>query len=174
MAMDIGSILVCGDYKGDLKQIAHILGRLISYYPGDETAFQVDEDKHRLVWNGDCCLSVSVSPERHSLKLNDGSSIFADEADESVLSQWRNDGSHWDREDCDLETVSRLILPLLQSGTIELVSASIARFSIWHERLIIRCDGSVELHSHNSLGVKEGWTFNMTDRYEPAAKKAAA
>jgi hypothetical protein len=174
MAMDIdGSIFVCGDYKGDLKQIANALGRLTSDYPGHQSAFEVDRDKNRIVWNGDCCGGTSVYPKRHVLMLSDGHRIYADEADELAFKQWETDDGDWDCEKCDLETVSRLVSPLLTSGTIELVLFENREyFSILYERLVVRCDGSVEIHSDWSR--VECGTDCISERYDPTAKRDAA
>lgn len=175
MSLDIGSILVCGDYKGDIKQIANVLGKLIGYYPGNEPGFEANEDESKLDWNGDCWGLVSIDPERHSLKLSDGRRVYADEADEMILKQWEADGGDSDCEECDLETVSRLVSPLLTSGTIELVSFTTMQcFFISHGRLIIRSDGSVELHDiYSTSRVDEEWTQCVSERYDPAEKRDA-
>jgi hypothetical protein len=176
MSMDIGSILVCGDYKGDLRKIANVLGRLISYCPGDESAFQVDENESKLDWNGECWGLVTIDPERHLLKLNDNRRIYADEADELTLKQWKADRGGSDCEECDLETVSRLVSPLLTSGTIELVSfTTIQCLFISYGRLIIRSNGSVALHGvYSASRLDEGWTQCISDRYDPDEMGLAA
>ena len=101
MADAYGTIIVCGDYEGDLDAIAEVLDSLKLNQSDVQFSVYADEGVHRPGWRW------SSIPDRLSTLYD---------ADE--------DGDLSELEEYSLEQLSGLISPLLMKGTIELVAVA--------------------------------------------------
>jgi hypothetical protein len=81
------------------------------------------------------------------LILRDGRRCFEDEASEAIIAEWEAEDGDYDLADYSLEFLSNLIASHLTKGTIEFVSVAFERsLYAFHERIVIRTDGSAERH----------------------------
>jgi hypothetical protein len=153
-----------------------------------------------IVLNGDMNFPILL-PIGDILVLKDGERCFANNADESFIKQWKaeeGDGTKsWDY--CTLSELSALISPHLTEGAIEFVAVHASSGSygchlvrsllemqcalgearashgcLYHERLLVRSDGSAELHKCHKINWTglEGKTYS--EYYEPSILAALA
>ena len=114
-------IMVFGDYEGDLKAIV--------------------DNLNSLQWgSGQWAVKQSRVPGGGARR-----EIIAPEGDynqtlECTLSELSG----------TLSELSALISPHLNKGTIECVAVRASWFDVWHERLLVRSDGSAEYHKCTS------------------------
>ena len=73
---------------------------------------------------------------------------------------------------CTLSELSGLISPHLNKGTFEFVAVRASRFEVWHERLLVRSDGSAEYHKCIS-DMADSESYPETMYYEPKSSKGA-
>ena len=175
MADAYGTIIVCGDYKGNLDAIADVLNSL--KLNADDVQFSVRDDEGIIGLDGVGVQYPTVFPSREIYVFGDGRRVFADESDDSVVEQWEAEGDgDLDSESYSLEELSGLISPHLTKGTIELVAvANEKNRYTYHDRLIIRSDGSAERHSDMSDALTRGsWSTHGSDKFDPIVKKRVA
>jgi hypothetical protein len=142
----LGSLIVFGEYAGDLEAIAKVLNAF---------EYEQDVDKHERFVVVDGRIQTD--------------SYLVDE-DASVMPyRWDVEGEDEPRYDPSLEDVSGAIAPLLTSGTLELVSIK-CRFGLFIdlERLSIRSDGWAQIQSHWDSGEHDEDRYVCsTATYEP-------
>jgi hypothetical protein len=73
---------------------------------------------------------------------------------------------------CTLSELSAFISPHLNKGTIEFVAVRASWSDIWHERLLVRSDGSAEYHKCIS-DMADSESYPETMYYEPESSKGA-
>ena len=177
MADAYGTIIVCGDYEGDLNAIVNVLNSL--ELNSDCVQFQVHKDKRESIYLDSRCVQYpTLSPSRRIYVFEDGRRVSADEADEAVIQEWEdNDGDL----DCDepytLEELSSLISPHLSKGTLELVAVATEKNRYaYYERLVFRSDGTAEWHHHSADidSINVPWSYSLSEHYDPKANKRAA
>jgi len=170
-----GTIVVCGNYRGNLNEIADALN--LFEWNADYEKFHAYKDAHVVGLERNGIQYPTVFPERHILVLNDGRRYFADEADETTTEDWEAEGGEIDVEFYSLEQLSKVISPLLTKGTIEIVAVAYEKSTYaYYERLVIRSDGYAERHRHNStiFSKNEPWSTCESEYFDPRTKKRAA
>jgi hypothetical protein len=156
---DTGTLIVCGDYTGDLEAIAKVLNTF---------EFDHDEDKYERFF----VLDGRIEVDRY----------YVDGAGAMPYIWNKEDGEHCDYP--TLEDVSSAIAPYLTSGTLVLVSIDSYKGQYAGlERLSIRSDGWAQSErqqydSHKVVEdpfecdsvkgrVRKNWYTFSTDTYEP-------
>jgi hypothetical protein len=173
MADAYGTIIVCGDYEGDLDAIAEALNSL--KLNTSDVQFSVYDDD--IVLDGIGVQYPTVFPSREIYVFGDGRKVFADASDASVVEQWEADeDGDLESESYSLEELGGLISPVLTKGTIELVAvANEKNRYAYYDRLIIRSDGSAERHSGMSDALtRTSWNTHGSDQFVPSEKSRAA
>ena len=152
MADAYGTIIVCGDYKGNFKAIAKVLNSFCWNSDGDaKFCVYKDEDGSSVGLESYGVQYPTVFPLRDILVFDDGRKCFFDEADEPMVKEWEAGKGNSDYEHYSLEQLSDLISPLLVKGIIELVAVAHEKCRYaYYERLIIRSDGYAERHRHHA------------------------
>lgn len=175
MADAYGTIIVCGDYEGDLDAIAEVLNSLRLNQDGAQ--FSAYDDEGIIGLDGFGVQYPTVFPSREIYLFGDGRKVFADASDASVVEQWEADkDGDLESESYSLEELSGLISPLLTKGTIELIAVGNEKNRYaYYDRLIIRSDGSAERHSDMSDALTRGsWNTHGSDEFDPSEKRRAA
>lgn len=176
MADAYGTIIVCGDYEGDLNAIVNVLNWL--KLTSDRAQFQVHKDEREYIYLDSHCVQYpTLSPSRRIYVFEDGRQVSADDADEVVIQEWEdNDGDLDYGEPYTLEELSSLISPHLRKGTLELVAVANEKDTYaFCERLVIRSDGTADWHLYYADGCSTArWRHSVSDHYDPRANKRAA
>jgi hypothetical protein len=171
MADAYGTVIVCGDYTGDPISIADALNSLT--WNNDYVGFRALQGEDKVGLETVNVQYPTVVPEREILEFRDGRRYFADEASETIVTEWEDDGCKSDAEPYSPEQLSNLIAPLLTKGTIELVAVAHekARCAVF-ERLIIRSDGYAERHRHFSeiFSTAVPWSIHESEHCDPSTK----
>jgi hypothetical protein len=165
-----GTLIVCGDYDGDLEAIAKVFNTF-EFDAGD------DRDQRFVVHDGristqgiDLAWASAAFPLRYWYESKDGRQLPNNEYLE--LPDEEADG-HWDcLDDYDhpsLAELSKMIAPLLTRGTLELVSVCHYKTdTIEFEKLAIRSDGWVQRQSQKyESGPRDKWRKRSTATYKP-------
>jgi hypothetical protein len=163
--LDDGTLIVCGEYSGDLQQICRVLNKWIFDSNDDPIKFFVKEG--RIVPDLYVTPLPSTYPYREWLELPDGRRIPYDEAKENDFIE---DDPDFDCEEINLKRMSREISPLLTQGTLELVVVGHCELrQVYLERLAIAASGVVERRSQIFFSYKPAdWVEPTTERYDPA------
>jgi hypothetical protein len=162
-----GTMIVCGDYEGDVEAIAKVLNAF-EFGQGDmsDQPFLVRDGRIQpaLFNNG---LSATWLTRRWYTS-KDGRRLPANEFPELPAEE------EWER-DCDvpenlsLNQLSKTIAPLLTRGTLELVSVWAYRiYDLQFARLAIRSDGRAQAESRifTSAPVKN-WRQRYRETFQP-------
>jgi hypothetical protein len=186
MTDNFGTIMVVGDYEGDLKAIVDKLNSLrwsLESVGGREWAVEQSSAHERgaykkrhkkrenIVLNGDLP-DPCLRPVGKIFVLRDGRRCFVDDADASIIKQWeedKDDGA-FNFGEYTLRELSALISPHLHKGTIEFVAVHVSGSLVRHERLLVRSDGCAEWHvcaSVNDPFFGDHWTHRDTEYYDP-------
>jgi hypothetical protein len=178
MADAYGTIVVCGDYEGDLNAVVSILNSLDF---GDYPQFQVHRDEREgrvyIHLSYDHVQYPTLFPRRELYVLKDGRRVFAEEADESVVLQWEAENGDFDFVEYSLGELSSLISAHLTKGTLEFVAVAHEKCrEAYHERLVIRSDGSAERHRSISeiYSTTAPWTHIRSEYCDPSDERQAA
>jgi hypothetical protein len=163
-----GSLIVCGNYDGDLEAIAKVLNGL-------EFDQAEDRDQRFVVHDG------RIKPDRFDIdcasaafplcgwyKSEDGRRLPENEYRELPDG---DDNGEWDFDDYEevsLADLSKAIAPLLESGTLELVSIRhYKNRTLSFGRLAIRSDGRVQRQSEEFESVpRDKWHARSTATYK--------
>ena len=150
-----GTIVVCGDYEGDLKNIVKVLN---SRRFSSEPQFEVREKRITIDALQD--ESPGISPRRILVPARYGP-ILREKADPDLF-----DPSYEECEHLDLKSVVDQISSWLHRGTIEIacVSKSGCEYASF-ERLLIRADRSVEYQSYS---YEYGHAHHYSEKYDPS------
>jgi hypothetical protein len=161
-----GSIIVCGDYKGDLPAIVKALNNSL-WFTSDEARFKVRHGAIRL--DRPWVEIPTVHPDRIRLAFADGKTAFLDEARPSERRSWEAQEIDGRIETASLGALSKKIAPLLTRGSLELVAVALGGDGqAYLDRLVVRCDGSAERHSfHCDAFKKKSWSSSETERFVP-------
>jgi hypothetical protein len=166
MAGNYGTIIVAGDYEGDLKAIVDSLNSLRWNFGDSDGAhhewtveqgwFQRSSgERGIIVLKGDVPCP-SLRPMGRFVVSKKGRRCLAADADEL-------------EDRCTLRELSALISPHLTKGTIEFVAVHASRGYISHERLLIDADGHAEWDSCNS---SDRFSLSRWTRREAECEKA--
>jgi hypothetical protein len=164
-----GMNVVSGDYEGRVGEIIKLLNKL-NLHEDDESTFI--EHRKRIVMSTRSQETPTVFPLRHIMVFEDGRRMDSREATDRLIREWRwkDPSEEADYEEYSLQMLSDIIAPLITKGTFELVAVGhdATMHSVYHERLVIRADGSAERHgsySHYRDGTKI-----VSERFDPSAK----
>jgi len=162
-----GSLIVCGDYEGNLEAIVEVLN-----------SFEFDQDDERdqrfVVHDGriepdhfEIDGATAAFPLRAWFKSGDGREFPASkyrELPEDEDDDWDFDGY----EEVSLAELSKAIAPLLKRGTLELVSIYHYKTrQIWFEKLAIRSDGWAQRQSQEYKSFpRDKWHTRSTATYK--------
>ncbi len=166
MREPFGSIIVCGDYKGDLPAIVKALNNSL-WFTSDEAKFKVRNGAIRL--DRPWVQIPTAHPARIKITFADGKMAFLDELRPSERRNWEAEAIDDRPETASLGSLSKKIAPLLTRGSLELVAvAHGGDDQAYLDRLVIRCDGSAERHSfHCDAFKKKSWRASETERFVP-------
>jgi hypothetical protein len=165
-----GSLIVCGNYDGDLEAIAEVLNGL--EFDQDE-----DRDQRFVVHDG------RIEPDRFEIDNASAASPLcgwyqSEDGRRLPENKYRelpdgDDDGEWDFDDYEevsLADLSKAIAPLLKRGTLELVSIRhYMTREIQFERLAIRSDGWVQRQSQKYESVpRDKWHTRSAGTYKPS------
>ena len=158
-----GTLIVCGDYEGNLDAIAKVLN-CFEYDQGDERLrFGVHDGRIEPHIFGN--ETMSAFPLRVWFKSEDGRRVPGEELSD-------DEGGYWDIDDYEevsSEELSKTIAPLLTRGTLELVSIRHykTRF-IMFRTLAIRSDGCVQRQRQKYESFqRDKWHTHSATTFEP-------
>jgi hypothetical protein len=168
---EYGTLIVCGDYRGDLEAIAKVLNAF-EFDQGDERDQRFVVHDGRIEPDRFCIDAVSAAfPLRWWYTSEDGRRLTANDylelPDEEKDGSWDSDGD--DYENLSLAQLSKASAPLLTRGTLELVSVRAYKTSdIQFQRLAIRSDGWAQRQSRDFESVpRKNWHKRSTATYKP-------
>jgi len=168
---EYGTLIVCGDYQGDLEAIANLLNAF-EFCQGDKPGQRFVVHDGRIEPDRSIIEPLSAaSPIRWWYTSKDGRRLPANEFPEFPELP---DEEEWDCDDDDyeflsVEQLSETIAPLLTRGTLELVSVRAYKTRhIQFARLAIRSDGWAENQSQNfESAPRKNWHKRYTATYKP-------
>lgn len=162
-----GSLIVCGDYEGDLEAIVKVLN-------GFEFDQDDEQDRRFVVHDGrirpnhfEVDGATAAFPLRAWYKSSDGRRLPANKVyelpDEGV--EWQ----FYDFEEVSLAELSEAIAPLLKRGTLELVSIFHYKSKfIMFETLTIHSDGRAQRQKHDcESSPRNNWHERSTATFKP-------
>jgi hypothetical protein len=164
-----GSLIVGGDYEGDLEAIAKVLNTF-EFDAGEDRAqrFVVHDGRIR-TWGIGLAHASAGFPLRWWYESKDGRRLPANEyrelPDEEADCYWHSG----DYDHPSLAELSKMIAPLLTRGTLELVSVCHYKTdTINFEKLAIRSDGWVQSQRQEyESGPRDKWHKRSRATYKP-------
>jgi hypothetical protein len=176
MAYVDGTIIVSGDYNGDLDKIVAALN-LLDF--GNNAEFVSQDGGIRLYKSSVEC--PTAFPHRTFLKFKDGGRIPEDEADNEQKIAWFRENRIYDFDECEPEWFSKKVSPLLTSGTLEIVAigheepnerSDHTRYA-YLERLLIHSNGTIGKHRNFfETSFPKGESFKNSKRHQKAREQS--
>lgn len=137
--MDCGAFIVCGDYEGDVSEIAEALNSL-DFSDGQ---FAENKDGRVMFFPDDYIMGPTVFTHMGVVTFNDGRRI-----EEVFQEEFESDEPYtFNYEEYSLEAICRKIAPTLRAGSLELIAfGNLGYDHGYYERLTVHSNGSAERH----------------------------
>jgi hypothetical protein len=162
-----GSLMVCGNYEGNLEGIAEVLNGFVFDQDDDQDQRFVVHDGHIKTNHFMADNTTAAFPLCEWFKSGDGRRLPANKYRELL-----NEDDDWDfdnYEEVSLAELSRTIAPLLKRGTLQLVSIRhyMSQF-IDFETLAIHSDGRVQRQRQRCESLpRDKWYTRSTATFKP-------
>lgn len=171
-----GTIIVGGDYKGNLGELANVLNSFDWCDSNDFPKFTAYEDKGVVGLINPRVQRPTIVPTRGVLAFRDGRRVYLDEASDPTIFEWQDEDNDSEVEAYTLQQLSAIIAPSLDAGTIELVALGNEQDRYVHlDRLVIRSDGYAERHCNAcNIDAPGRWSTCESEYYDPRSQVLAA
>jgi hypothetical protein len=161
---DCGTLIACGNYKGNLREIIKELNwwSFNNFDDEDPLKFEIRDGRIKpdlFATEFPCAVPVRlVVPSEHGHWIPNENDLLTDEDMDNRI-----------EENVPLEEISKKISPLLTDGTLEFVATGHYKTQfVYIERLTICSDGVVKSHRQTFHSSKAAdWIEESTETYDP-------